>query len=85
MQIPSPLSEADLTIKLQYIEGWSVQAGKLHEEYVFDDFAEVVDSYTPAASRGLAAARQWVSGNASASGMSPSPVAFSAWAGPAWL
>lgn len=38
--IPEPLSEDALAIALETLDGWTVQNGKLHKEYVFGDFVE---------------------------------------------
>ena len=38
MALPELLSEAALETELQQLEGWSVEDGKLHKEYVFEDF-----------------------------------------------
>ncbi len=38
MEIPEPLTEAALEAELQGLDGWTVEDGKLHKEYVFRDF-----------------------------------------------
>ncbi len=38
MSKPIKLTEAELSAELSKLPGWSVEAGKLHREYVFADF-----------------------------------------------
>ncbi len=40
MTIPDPLSAEELAEAVAALEGWSVENGKLHKEYVFTDFVE---------------------------------------------
>ncbi len=49
MLIPEPLSEAALEAELQGLDGWSVEDGKLHKEYVFRDFVEAFGFMSAAA------------------------------------
>ena len=49
MKIPEPLSEAALEAELQGLDGWSVEDGKLHKEYVFRDFVEAFGFMSAAA------------------------------------
>ncbi len=49
MEIPEPLSAAALEAGLQGLDGWSVEDGKLHKEYVFRDFVEAFGFMSSAA------------------------------------
>ncbi len=44
-----PLPEAELRNALDSLEGWCVQAGKLHKEFQFADFNEAFGSMTSCA------------------------------------
>jgi 4a-hydroxytetrahydrobiopterin dehydratase len=45
----SPLTGADLQAAVAELDGWSVRDGKLHKEYVFDDFVQAFAFMTAAA------------------------------------
>ena len=49
MVIPEPLSEAALEAELQGLDGWTVEDGKLHKEYVFRDFVQAFGVMSAAA------------------------------------
>ena len=40
MAIPPPLDQATLETELQSLDGWTVEDGKLHKEYIFRDFVQ---------------------------------------------
>ncbi len=49
MEIPEPLSESALEAELQGLDGWTVEDGKLHKEYVFRDFVQAFGFMSAAA------------------------------------
>ena len=49
MEIPEPLSETALETELQSLDGWTVEDGKLHKEYVFRDFVQAFGFMSAAA------------------------------------
>lgn len=49
MALPDPLTEAALEAELRDLDGWSVEEGKLHKDYVFRDFVEAFGFMSAAA------------------------------------
>ena len=49
MEIPELLTEAALETELQGLDGWTVEDGKLHKEYVFRDFVQAFGFMSAAA------------------------------------
>ena len=49
MEMPEPLTEAALATELQNLNGWAIEDGKLHKEYVFDDFVRAFGFMSAAA------------------------------------
>ena len=49
MTVPPPLSEEALAEAVGGLDGWTVQGGKLHKEYIFRDFVEAFGFMTAAA------------------------------------
>lgn len=49
MGIPEPLSDTALEAELQGLDGWTVENGKLHKEYVFLDFVQAFGFMSAAA------------------------------------
>ena len=49
MEIPAPLSATELASKLDELDGWTEESGKLHKEFVFGDFVEAFGFMTSAA------------------------------------
>ena len=49
MEIPEPLAEAALETELKSLDGWTVEDGKLHKEYVFRDFVQAFGFMSAAA------------------------------------